>query len=271
MTAVLQAVLLGVVQGLTEFLPVSSSGHLVLLPRLFGWHDLGTPFDVAIHLGTLLALLVFFRREWVLLIKGFFNSFLVRPRQWSLDMRLAWMIVLASIPAGVAGLLLDNVIEEHLRATLWVALFLIVGGLLMLAAELLGRKSRSLDELRAADAGAVGLAQVLSLAPGVSRSGITITGGMLLGLTREAAARFAFLMSAPIIAAAGLYQGAKLARHGMGGTAPGVFLAGFVASAVTGFFVVKFFLSYLRAHSLYPFIAYRFALAAVVLIVLAVG
>lgn len=271
MTAALQAVLLGIVQGLTEFLPVSSSGHLVLLPRLFGWRDLGLSFDVALHLGTLVALLIFFRREWIEIIRGFFASFRAKPAEWSLDMRLAWMIVLASIPAAAAGALAGDRVEASLRTPLWVALFLVVGGLAMLGAELAGRRHRDFDSLTAVDAGAVGIAQVLALAPGISRSGITISGGMALGLTREAAAKFAFLISAPIIAGAGIWQGAKLAREGFGGTGPGVFVAGFVASAVTGFFVIKYFLEYLKSHGLLPFVFYRFALAGAVVLAVALG
>jgi len=268
---VLQALLLGLVQGLTEFVPVSSSGHLVLGQRLFGWpHSLNMPFSVAVHMGTLLALLVFFREEWVALIRGFFTSLTTRPRDWVFDQRLAWMLVLASIPAALAGALLGDTVEAHLQTPAWVAVFLAVGALAMLAAELWGSRSRGFDGLRASDAGIVGTAQALALAPGISRSGITISGGMLAGLDREAAARFAFLISAPVIAGAGLWEGQKLARSGLGGNA-GVFIAGFAASAVTGFIAIKLMLAYLRKHTLAPFIIYRFALAAVVILVLAVS
>lgn len=269
MTQLLQAVVLGAVQGLTEFLPISSSGHLILLEKLFGWAEQGLSFDVAVHIGTLLALLVYFRREWIAVIRGFFTSFKARPRAWDLDQRLAWMIVLASIPAAAVGALLGDTVEENLRAPALIALMLIVGGLIMLAAELLGRKERGFESLHATDAGVVGLAQVLALAPGVSRSGITISGGMLAGLDREAAARFSFMLSAPIIAGAGLWQGAKLAREGFADVGPGVFAVGFVTSAVVGFFTVKYLLVYFRRHTLAPFIVYRFALAAVVLLVVA--
>ncbi len=271
MTSVLQAIVLGIVQGLTEFLPVSSSGHLLLVQRLFGWHDfqmsLQLSFDVALHIGTLLALLIFFRKEWIALIKAFFTSFVVSPHDWARDQRLAWMIVLASIPAGIAGVLIG---EDHLSTPAWVAIFLLGGSLIMIAAEVWGSRSRGFDDLRAWDAGTVGIAQAIALLPGISRSGITISTGMLDGLNREAAAHFAFLLSAPVIAGAGLWQGQKMIRHGGFGGHAGVFLAGFIASAVTGFFTIKIFLSFLRKHTLYPFVIYRVAVAAVVLIVLAV-
>ena len=270
MTTALQAIVLGIVQGLTEFLPVSSSGHLVLVQRLFGWHfgaSLQLSFDVALHVGTLLALLIFFRKEWIELIKGFFSSFGAKPRDWSRDQKLAWMLVLGSIPAGVAGVLIG---EDHLSAPAWVAIFLICGSLIMVAAELWGSRSRRFEDLRAWDAGTVGIAQAIALLPGISRSGITISTGMLDGLEREAAAHFAFLLSAPVIAGAGLWQGQKMIRQGGFGGHAGVFAAGFIAAAVTGFFTIKYFLAFLRKHTLYPFVVYRLALAALVLVILAV-
>lgn len=271
MTQALQALVLGIIQGLTEFIPVSSSGHLVVAPRVFGWDELGLSFDVAIHIGTLLALLVFFRSQWLDVIKGFFSSLRARPGEWSADQRLAWMLILATIPVAVAGFFLSDVIEENIRTPAYVALFLFAGGIAMLAAERWGSRSRGFDRLRPADAAVVGLAQALALAPGVSRSGITITGGMLAGLDREAAARFAFMISAPAIAGAGLWQGLDLAREGLGGTGPGAFAVGMLASALTGFFTIKYLLAYLARHTLLPFIIYRFALAAVIVIVLALS
>lgn len=266
MIPALQAVVLGIIQGLTEFLPVSSSGHLILAPRLFGWEHLGLSFDVALHVGTLLALLVFFRKEWVALIKGFFSSFRARPSTWGPDQRLAWMIVLGSIPAGIVGVLIG---EDHLSTPMWVAIFLLAGSVIMVAAEIWGARCRGFDDLRVWDAGTVGIAQAIALLPGISRSGITISTGMLDGLEREAAARFAFLLSAPVIAGAALWQGQKMIR-GSGFDGQGlVFAAGFAASAVTGFFTIKLFLSFLKKHTLYPFVVYRVVLAVVVLIAIA--
>ncbi|PKQ27729.1 MAG: undecaprenyl-diphosphatase UppP [Candidatus Anoxymicrobium japonicum] len=269
MIPALQAAFLGMIQGMTEFVPVSSSGHLVLIPRLFGWPDQGMAFDVAVHMGTLLALLVFFRRDWIAVIKGFFRAFKRSPADWDGNMRLAWMLVLASIPAAIAGALLNNVIEENLRTPAWVAVFLLCGAAAMLAAEKMGRGLRGSGELKTRDAVVVGLAQTLALAPGVSRSGITISAGMLDGLNREAAARFAFLMAAPIIAGSGMYEALKLVKNGFPAQGPGVFAAGFAASAITGFFAVNFMLRYLKKRTLTPFIIYRVALAALAFAILA--
>jgi len=270
-TLILKSAFLGFVQGLTEFLPVSSTGHLVIIEKLFGWKDLGLAFNVAVHMGTLLALIAFFGREWIEVIKGFFRSLRVRPSRWDADGRLAWMLILATIPAAVAGAALSDQIERNLNTLFWVATFLVAGSLVMIAAELWGKKARDFGALRAGDAVLVGFAQVFALAPGVSRSGITISAGMFSGLNREAAARFAFMMAAPIIGGAGLWEAIKLVRQGLGAGTPGAFAAGFVTSAVTGFFVVKYFLRYLRHGSLTPFVIYRLVVAAGVYIYLMVA
>lgn len=274
MVLALQAAFLGIIQGLTEFIPVSSSGHLVLIPRLFGWDNfvaaegMGTAFDVALHMGTLLALVIFFRHEWASLIKAFFRSFRHRPADWNRPMRVAWMLVLATIPAAVAGLLLGDFIEDNLRAPAAVAVCLIIGALVMMAAEGLGSRSRGIKELNARDATVVGFAQVLALAPGISRSGITISAGMLDGLDREAATHFAFLMSAPIIAGSGIYAGVKLVQNGFPPQGPGVFVAGFITSAITGLLAIGFMLKYMKRYTLKPFIIYRIALALIIFIIL---
>lgn len=268
---ILQAAFLGIVQGITEFLPISSTGHLILIPEIFGWKDMGLAFDVALHMGTLLALLIYFRREWLEVIRGFFKSFRVKPKEWEPDSRLAWMLVLATIPAAVAGAASADFIEGHLRTPFWVTSFLVAGSIIMIAAEVFGKKERDFGGLLARDAVTVGFAQVVAIVPGVSRSGVTISAGMLDGLNREAAARFAFLMAAPIIGGAGLWEAVKVARHGLGGTPAGAFTAGFFTSAVIGFLAIKFMLRYLRKRSLAPFIVYRLALAAAVFIYLAVA
>jgi undecaprenyl-diphosphatase len=271
----LQAAFLGIIQGITEFVPISSSGHLVLIPRLFGWNTfvvtkgMTTAFDVALHMGTLVSLLIFFRKEWISLIKAFFQSFRHRPADWNRPMRVAWMLVLASIPAAIAGALLNSVIEDHLRTSAWVAIWLIIGAMVMLAAEVFGSRTRSFRELNAKDATVVGFAQVLALAPGVSRSGITISAGMLDGLDREAATHFAFLMSAPIIAGSGLYEAVKLAKDGFPAHGPGVFVAGFITSAITGLLAIGFMMKFMKKYTLKPFIIYRVALAALVFIIIA--
>lgn len=284
MLIALKSAILGIVQGITEFLPISSSGHLILASKLFGWHDLWLPgtttgstintaalaFTVTLHLGTLLALLVYFNREWLTLIRGFFTGFSHKPGTWSKNERLAWFIVLATIPAGVVGAVWGDTIEGHLSTPFWIAICLIAVSFVMLAAQMLGAKSRDISRLTARDSIAVGGAQLLALAPGVSRSGITMSGGLFSGLDFEAAARFAFLIAAPIMAGTGLLEGAKLVKHGVPPHSLQIFIPGFITSAVVGLLAVKFMLGYLRKGTLTPFIIYRLAVAAAVLIVLAV-
>jgi len=271
MIPVLQAAFLGVLQGLTEFIPVSSSGHLVLFPKLFGWPDPGLAFDVAVHVGTLLAVVVYFRREWWAVIKGFFTSFRTRPSAWDRWQRLSWLLILATIPAAVVGVALSGYLEDHLRSVPDIAFFLLLGSLAMVAAEMLGRGVRGLPEVRLRDSASMGLVQIAALAPGMSRSGITMSAGMVSGLGREAAARFSFMMAAPVIAGAGLVEAVKLVKDPPGGTAAGVLAAGLVTSAVVGFFTVKYLLSYLRRGSLLPFALYGFCLSFFILVLWAVS
>ncbi|MEY8241475.1 MAG: undecaprenyl-diphosphate phosphatase, partial [Cycloclasticus sp.] len=196
-----QIIALGLLQGLTEFLPVSSSAHLILLPLLLGWEDQGLAFDVAVHVGTLLAVVTYFRHDLSRLIVGWLASLL--RRQHTQDSRLAWLIIIGTIPVGLVGLLLGDWIELYLRSPLVIALATIIFGLLLWWADAKGVQLRDQQQLTAKDALIIGLYQVLALVPGTSRSGITMTGALLLGLTRDAAARFSFLLSVPLIFLAG--------------------------------------------------------------------
>jgi len=284
MLIAIKSAILGIVQGLTEFIPVSSSGHLILVSKLFGWHDRWLPgtttgstinstalaFSVALHIGTLIALLVYFYSDWIKLIKGFFTGFTSRPSGWNYDERLAWMIVLATIPAAVVGATAGDAIEGHLSTPFWIAICMLTVTFVMLAAQYFGGKARGIELIRGRDAGVVGVAQVLALAPGVSRSGITMSGGLFSGLDFEAAARFAFLMAAPILAGSGLLEGYKLAKHGLPPHFAQIFLPGFFMSALVGLVAIRFMLQYLRKGTLTPFIIYRFAVAAIVLIIVAI-
>lgn len=284
MLIALKSAILGIIQGLTEFIPVSSSGHLILASKLFGWHDKWLPgtttgatinttalaFSVALHIGTLLALLIYFNREWIPLIKGFFTGFANKPTRWDNDQRLAWMIVIATIPAAVVGALFGDTIEGHLSTPFWIAICLLAVSFVMLAAQMIGSKARDIDQLNGKDALLVGTGQVLALAPGVSRSGITISGGLFTGLDFESAARFAFLIAAPITAGSGILEGWKLAKHGLPPHFAQIFVPGFVTAAVVGVLAIGFMLRYLRTGTLTPFIIYRFVVAAAVLVILAV-
>jgi len=268
---VVQAIVIGVVQGLTEFLPISSSGHLIVVPYLLGWDDAlvnSLAFSVILHLGTLVALLVFFWRDWLRLVPAGLAALRDRSFRGDLDRRLAWLIAATLPPAIAVGILLHDAIESTLRQPALVAAMLVVGSAIMWLADRLGRKVLPVERLSFAGAVGVGCAQALALVPGISRSGVSISAGLAFGLTREAAARFSFLMATPIIAGAGAWETRKLLA-GEAGVAldPLVLVAGFAASAVAGLVAVAVLLRYLRTHPLTVFIVYRLVLAAVILFV----
>jgi undecaprenyl-diphosphatase len=267
----LEAILLGVVQGLTEFLPVSSSGHLLLGQYFLGLDQdrFGLPFDVALHLGTLVAVVSFFWRNLLRMAGAFVRSLSPGGRNLAdPDQRLAYLILASTIPAALIGFLFENFFETAVRSP-WVVVFnLVLVGILFIVGEAVGAKTRLADKLRFSEAVGIGLAQAAALVPGVSRSGATITLGLFLGLRREEAARFSFLMSVPIIAGAGSLQLADVASEGMDAQGVLMFGSGFVSSAVVGYLAIKFFLRFVTHHSLRAFAYYRFALAAVVAMLL---
>lgn len=266
----LHAALLGLIQGATEVLPISSSGHLILIPRLLGWPDSGLTFDVALHFGTFLAIFVYFRKDVVSLVQdsltGFFQP--EAPRR----LRLPWMIVLASIPAAIAGKTLEQPIEEFFRSSpLMIALMLILFGLGLGLTDRYGKKLHDVASITLGTAMLVGCFQCLALVPGVSRSGITITAGLLLGLARTDAARFSFLLSLPIVFGAALLKGLHLLKHGI---EPGMampMLVGVAVSAVVGYISVAFLLKFVQSRTLWPFVWYRVAAGIGVMALLGVG
>ena len=268
----LQAIVLGLVQGATEFAPISSSGHLVLVPWIFGWMligdaDVQKSFDVALHVGTLLGALVYFRREVARYAAAWFRSIGAR-RIESSDERIAWALALGTIPGAVVGATFEDVIQERLGAPWLIAVMLVVFGILLVAVDRRARSDREYDSIRPRDGLLLGTAQALALQPGVSRSGVTITAARAMGLDRESAARFSFLLSLPIIAGAGLYKGIDLVDTGLQGHAS-EFVAGLVASAISGFVVIWGLLRYLRRHDFTVFLWYRVAIAAVVVVLIA--
>ena len=254
---VFQALVLGVVQGLTEFLPISSSGHLIIIPWLLGWENeviTSLPFDVSLHLGTLLAVLAYFANDWVRLFHAIVASVRERKIGADPDRRLAWFIIIGSIPGAVVGALAESKIEEVFHApnaplAFWailaMALIIAALGFFLFLAERLAKHVRGMDQLKLSDALIVGAAQALAIFPGVSRSGATITAGLFIGLKRDVAARFSFLLGAPIIAGAGLksvYDVVKETQGGSLGTGDlFLYLIGFTSAAVTGFFTIRFF------------------------------
>ena len=261
----LNAAILGVVQGLTEFLPVSSSGHLILARAFFGWDPgrFGLAFDVACHVGTMLAVVVFFRADVARLVAAAPGALLGRDGEWE---RLGRLIIAGTIPIVIVGGLFADVIETRLRSPLVVAVTLTIGAIGLLLAERLGRKTRDARTLGYGESFLIGVAQATALAPGISRSGATITMAMLLDVERAAAARFVFLMSLPAIVAAAAKEALDVAEIGMAGLPVTLLLVGLVTSAIVGYLTVKFFVRYLANHSLAVFAYYRFALAAVTVV-----
>ena len=256
----LHAIVLAIVQGLSEFLPISSSGHLVLVPHLFGWEDQGLAFDVAVHVGTLGAVVAYFRRELVAMARAWLGSF--AGADLTPDARLAWCIVIGTIPVGIVGLAFGGLIEEKLRNPLAVATLLALFGALMWVADRFGRGERDEHSVGWRDAILIGCAQALALMPGTSRSGVTMTMARALGLTREAAARFSFLLAVPGIAMAGAYEGLKLATGEGQAVDWGVIGLGVAVAAVTGYFCIAWLLRVINRIGLAPFAIYRFAIAA---------
>jgi undecaprenyl-diphosphatase len=259
-----QALVLGLIQGLTEFLPISSSAHLALAPWFFGWQDPGLAFDVALHFGTLIAVLWFFRKEWGLLIAAVIS--IVRKRRVeTVEEKRVMFLILATIPGAIGGLLLEEKAETVFRAQALTATALILMGVILWAADRFSRMTRDLTTMRWLDALLIGVAQVVALVPGVSRSGSTITAGRVLGFNRESAAVFSFLMSMPITAAAIVLKGPEVLREG-GLSAP--LIVGVVSAAVSSWLAIAILLRYIARHSYGIFALYRVVLGVVVLALL---
>ena len=267
--SIVHAIILGITQGLSEYLPISSSGHLILVPWLFGWDDfagnqsLEKTFDVALHLGTLVGAVAYFRHDIVRLTHAAFT----KPK--SSDGRLGWLVLVSSVPAAITGALLSDVIERNTDQIWLIGVMMILGALLLALADGT-RGKRTIDEVSLSDALIMGAAQAIALQPGVSRSGATITAGRFVGLSRDGAARFAFLMSLPITAGALLFKWFDV--QGAGGVpsdfrAP--FIWGIVASGVTGYIAVWGTLRIIRTHSFLPFVLYRLAVGTLILLLVA--
>jgi undecaprenyl-diphosphatase len=271
MDTTFQALVMGIVQGLTEFLPISSSGHLIVVPFLFGWDDpfiTSLAFSVMLHLGTLIALLVYFRADWARLIPAGFATIRDRSFREDADRRLAWLLVAATVPAAVVGFLFNDIFETQVRGIGLVVLTLLVGAAILWIADRWGPTNRGVADVTFPVAVGIGVAQTLALVPGISRSGISISAGRLAGLDREAAARFAFLMATPITAGAIVFEARALMTGEAGvDVALTPLVVGLISSLVAGLIAIRFMLSWLRTHSLNLFVWYRLVLAAIVLIV----
>jgi len=268
-----QAIVLAVVQGLTEFLPVSSTAHLVLFPWLLGWNDGGLAFDVALHVGTLFAVVIYFLRDWFELVLAGFgirSSAGMQDDELNWKRRLFWFLVVATIPAAITGMLFEKTIEERFRQPIPIAVALIVVGLLMWWAESRTRLEKHIPQVTLADATVVGVAQAFALFPGVSRSGITITAGLWQRMTRETAARFSFLLSTPVIAGAALKEVPHLIKAHRAGALDlplSTLLIAIAISGIVGYLVIALFLRYLQTRTLKVFVVYRIVFGIVVLLI----
>jgi undecaprenyl-diphosphatase len=276
MDLLFQAFIIGAIQGLTEFLPVSSSAHLILAPQLLGWDDQflnSATFDVMLHAGTLVALLVYFWRDVVRLVHAGWAALRARSLADDPDRRLAAMLVVSIIPAALLGVAFEKFFDDYFREDdhlIYIPVLMVVGALILWAAERFGRSVRGLDRLRLKDALTIGAAQALALFPGTSRSGVTIAAGLFRGLTRESAARFAFLMGIPVIGGATIWKMRTLVSQPPASDQFGALIVGMVSAAVFGLLAISFLLRYLRTHDLGIFIAYRLVFAAVVAILLVI-
>jgi undecaprenyl-diphosphatase len=273
--SVWQAIVLGFVQGATEYAPVSSSGHLILVPWLFDWQQIGgnadfaKTFDVALHMGTLLGAVIYFRRDLWRYLRAWLHTLGARTITTT-DERIAWALVIGTIPGAVVGALAEDVIQENLGAPALIAVMLAIFGIVLYLVDKRMPSARGMDSIGVRTGLYLGVAQALALQPGVSRSGVTMTAARAIGLDRETAARFSFLLSLPIIAGAGLYKGADLVSTGFQGF-EAQFFWGFVSSAISGFLVIWGLLKYLKRHDFKVFMVYRLAVAGLVLGLIATG
>ncbi len=272
---ILHAIVLGIVQGLTEFLPVSSSGHLLLVPWLFDWHDFDDSatekaFDVALHLGTLVAVVAYFRKDLAVYIREGWRAVFRRRDGVSTEGKVAWLLLLATIPAALVGAVFQDQIDEHLGKPGIIGVSLILFGLLLYVADqTVGH--RKIDGMSARDAVVIGAAQALALNPGTSRSGITITAGRFLRFDRDAAARISFLMAIPVTAGAVAFKMASLLKDGIPEDLRVPMVVGIITSGITGWIAVWGTLKFVRTHSFLPFVVYRVLLGIVVLVIVAGG
>ena len=270
MDTYVQALVMGIVQGLTEFLPISSSGHLIIVPFLFGWTDpfiTSLAFSVMLHIGTLAALLVYFRADWLRLVPAGFATIRDRSFRGDPDRRLAWLLLAATIPAAIAGFLLNDLIETRFREIGLVAATLVIGAVILWVADRWGGRTKGVNDVTFPVAIGIGAAQALALIPGISRSGISISASRFAGLDREAAARFSFLLATPITIGAAIFEIRKLVTGEAGvDVSVGPLVVGMLAAFLSGMLAIGFLLRYLRTRSLTIFVVYRLVLAAVVVV-----
>jgi undecaprenyl-diphosphatase len=270
MDQIFQALVLGIVQGLTEFLPISSSGHLILVPYLAGWDDPfidSLAFSVVLHGGTLLALLVYFRADWMRLVPAGLAAIRDGSFRGDPDRRLAWLLAASTVPAAIVGVLFNDIIEQNVREPGIVAIMLVIAGVVLWLADRWGQRTRTIDGLTFRAVIGIGVAQALALIPGVSRSGISISAALFSGLDRPDAVRFSFLMATPVTLGAFAYEGLKLVRGEVTGVEVAPLVVGVMAAFLSGMVAIAVLLRYVRTRSFSVFVAYRVVLAVIVVAV----
>ncbi|MFC1837145.1 undecaprenyl-diphosphatase UppP [Thermodesulfobacteriota bacterium] len=259
------AIFLGLLQGATEFLPISSSGHLALVEFFLGVEEAGLTFDIALHLGTLIGVLIYFRRDIFMMLTAVLNPQKLGDEA-GIHRKLAWYICLGTVPAVIAGYFLKDIAETVFRSPFIIAFSLAGAGLLLLWADKAGKHLRDMNSITIVDAVLIGLFQAIALMPGVSRSGITMTAGLMRGMNRMTATRFSFLLSVPVIFGAGVYNLPDIIRQGSEPGQLGFYLVGFIAAAISGYLVIAFLLRFIQTHSFAVFVYYRLLLAGAVLV-----
>ncbi len=265
-----QAIILGIIQGLTEFLPISSTAHLRIAPAFFGWSDPGAAFTAVTQIGTMLAVMIYFYHDLKRLTKAFLKSIIPFKPFATEDSRMAWWIGFGTIPIALCGLLFKHWIETSFRSLWVISIALIILAIILMIAEKFSLFQKDLKNIKFSDTQAFGWAQALALIPGSSRSGTTITAGMFLGFTREAAARFSFLLSIPAVALSGIYELYSI-RHSLTSESEITLLIAVIVSGIVGYLAIEFLLRYLRTHSMYVFISYRLILGTLIIIFLITG
>lgn len=270
MQEIIHAVVLGIIQGLTEFIPISSTAHLRIIPALLGWKDIGAAYSAVIQMGTLIATLIYFRKDITELTEGFFRAFRNRDFFSNPESRIFLLIIIGTIPISVCGLLFKNFIEKEARGLYVISFALIVLAIILFVAEKTGKRTTDFKQIRIKDGIVIGIAQALALIPGSSRSGVTITAGLFMGLKRDVAARYSFLLSIPAIALSGLYELYKERELLLSENKTGLLIATIV-SGISGYIAIAFLISYLKTRTNYIFIVYRILLGILILVLLSMG
>lgn len=267
MNEIIKAIILGIVQGLTEFLPISSTAHIRIVPAIFGWNDPGAAYTAVIQIGTMMAVIIYFIKDLFMIYKSVLINLFKGKFITDNNSKLGWYIIFGTIPIGVFGLLLENLIENQFRSLYVIAFSLIFFALLLALAEKISNKKLDISEITFVKALIVGIAQVFALVPGASRSGVTITGGLFTGLNREAAARFSFLLSVPAVFLSGMYEFYKIFPQ-LSSEATLSLITATIFSFISGILAIEFLLRYLRTHSTFVFVWYRIALAILLLVLI---